>query len=600
MARSPWKLVACLAALVVLVVAVVGLQARREFSARALEVRRLELETALPDLRAALARFALETASMAELDAAIRPFADASGARVTLIRRDGTVVSDSALPPGQVDRFANHADRPEIAAALSDGRGSAVRRSASVGRELLYVAVPTRSGDGVIRLAVPLGEDRSALALDRWLLQALAVGLLAALGLGWVLARSNARAVAHMGQVAIRVAEGDFSQRVRRHAGDDLDPIAGAIDRMAEQLRLQLEEATQEKERLGAVLNGMVEAVIVVDLHGKIVLVNDRAQEFFSISERVVGRPFLEVLRNATLDDLLAEAARRDEPATGEVQIAMPVERVLRVQAVRYPRGASRPLGTVAAFHDVTDIVRLEQVRRDFVANASHELRTPLAAIGGFAETLLSNRNLGEDDQRRYLEVIDRHAERLTHLVADLLELSKVESRAVEPELAEIDVAELAGTLIEDLQGAIAEKDLVASVERRGHPVARADQGAVQQILVNLVDNAIKYTEPGGEIQVRVEEAGGYVSVEVTDDGIGVPADDRERIFERFYRVDKARSRDLGGTGLGLAIVKHLVQGQGGTIQMESEVGRGSTFRFTLPRAEGPSPERTSDGTSPT
>ena len=248
-------------------------------------------------------------------------------------------------------------------------------------------------------------------------------------------------------------------------------------------------------------------------------------------------------------------------------------------------------LGTVAVFHDVTEIMRLEQIRRDFVANASHELRTPLAAISGFAETLLSNRSLSEGDRQRYIEVIDRHADRLTHLVTDLLELSRIESRKVELDVTGVDVAELSERIVEDLHEVTSEKDLIVSVERRGQPVARADAGALEQVLVNLVDNAIKYTEPGGEIVVRVEEDGDRVAVSVIDDGIGIPVEDQERIFERFYRVDKARSRELGGTGLGLAIVKHLVQSQRGTIVVESEPGRGSTFRVTLPREAGPSPQ---------
>ena len=243
-------------------------------------------------------------------------------------------------------------------------------------------------------------------------------------------------------------------------------------------------------------------------------------------------------------------------------------------------------MGTVAVFHDVTELERLEQVRRDFVANASHELRTPLTAIRGFTETLLASRSLGEADRRAYLEVIERHAIRLTHLVADLLELSKIESRSVSLEPSPVDVVSLAERLLQDYHERFREKGLLASVEHRGPVHARADARALEQILVNLIDNAIQYSDEGGHVVIRAEAAEDRVVVQVEDDGIGIPAQDRDRIFERFYRVDKARSRELGGTGLGLSIVKHLVQAQGGEISVESSPGAGSRFRFSLPRAE--------------
>jgi two-component system phosphate regulon sensor histidine kinase PhoR len=258
----------------------------------------------------------------------------------------------------------------------------------------------------------------------------------------------------------------------------------------------------------------------------------------------------------------------------------------VRVQAARFPAPPGRRLGSVAVLHDVSELARLETMRREFVANASHELRTPLAAIRGFAETLLGDSELPEDQRRSYLEVIDRHARRLGTLVDDLLELSRIESGQAPLELQPVDVASVASGLLRDCEARLVERRLEADSEETGPAVAWADPQAVWQILSNLLDNAIKYTEPGGRIRIRIEGDARRVRVRVSDTGAGIPERDLARIFERFYRVDRARSRALGGTGLGLSIVKHLVQSQGGEITVESELGRGSTFTFTLPRAK--------------
>jgi len=266
------------------------------------------------------------------------------------------------------------------------------------------------------------------------------------------------------------------------------------------------------------------------------------------------------------------------------IEVAHPAHRTLRVHAVRFPPGGAPRAGTVAVLHDVTELMQLEKMRRDFVANASHELRTPLAAIHGFAETLLGNPSLDEADRRAYLEVIDRHSKRLAAIVTDLLELSKIESRETRLELAAVDTAKLAETLLRDWGPRIEQKQLNVSLTSDRPGIAWADPQACEQILSNLLDNAIKYTEPGGSIALRIGGDERNVQIAVSDTGVGIPERDLARVFERFYRVDPARSRSQGGTGLGLAIVKHLVQSLGGAIQVESQLGRGSTFSFTLPR----------------
>jgi two-component system phosphate regulon sensor histidine kinase PhoR len=432
---------------------------------------------------------------------------------------------------------------------------------------------------GVPPGGAPLASLRPALAAAAALVLAACVGVALALSAGLL------REVREMRRMASALAAGDLGYRLPLRFGEELGGIAAALQRMAEQLRERAEHATREKEQLQAVLNGMVEGVLVVGPDQRLLLGNQRLREFFGVGGELRGRSALEAIRHAELAELLTSAESSEAPVSRAIEVAHPVHRTLRVHAARLAAGGGARAGVVAVLHDVTELMQLEKMRRDFVANASHELRTPLAAIHGFAETLLGNPSLSEADRRAYLEVIDRHARRLGAIVADLLELSRIESRETHFDLAPIDVAKLAETLLRDWQPRSEEKQLGVSLVCERPGTAWADAQACEQILSNLLDNAIKYTEPGGSITLRVGGDDRCVRVEVADTGMGIPERDLGRIFERFYRVDKARSRSQGGTGLGLSIVKHLVQSLGGEIQVESALGRGSTFAFTLPRA---------------
>jgi two-component system phosphate regulon sensor histidine kinase PhoR len=314
-----------------------------------------------------------------------------------------------------------------------------------------------------------------------------------------------------------------------------------------------------------------------------VILANARLRELFGVWGPVEGRPALEVIRRSDVDAALAEAARSAEPVVCAIQLGGVAPRHLEMHAVRFP-GHGALLGTVAVFHDVTELHRLEGMRREFVANVSHELRTPLTAIRGFAETLRGS-ELPDEQRRQYLDVILRHGDRLTALIDDLLQLSQIEggtrTLAIEP----LDLAPLTRSLLQDLKPRLEASRLRAEVKAAGAPRALADRRALEQVLLNLLDNAIKYTEPGGEIEIALAAAGGSVRIDVSDTGIGIPEADRSRVFERFYRVEKARSRDLGGTGLGLAIVKHLVQAQRGDVFVSQRDGRGTTLSVRLPAA---------------
>jgi two-component system phosphate regulon sensor histidine kinase PhoR len=413
---------------------------------------------------------------------------------------------------------------------------------------------------------------------------AAAIAVAVALLIGVALSASVLRPIREMQRMASAIAAGDLSYRLPLRYGDELGEIAVVLQRMSEQLRERAELATREKEQLQAVLNGMVEGVLVVDPEQRILLGNQQLRDFFGVASELRGRTALEAIRHAELAAVLKAAENADEPVSRAIEVAHPAHRTLRVHAVRLPPAGDARVGTVAVLHDVTELMQLEKMRREFVANASHELRTPLAAIRGFAETLLGSSALSDADRRAYLEVIDRHARRLSTLVGDLLELSKIESRETSFERVAIDIDKLAETLLHDLAPRLAEKQLSASLRSERPGIAWSDAQSCEQILSNLLDNAIKYTEPGGSIALRIGGDDRSVRVDVADTGIGIPQRDLGRIFERFYRVDQARSLSQGGTGLGLAIVKHLVQSLGGEIEVESQLGRGSTFSVSLPR----------------
>ena len=413
---------------------------------------------------------------------------------------------------------------------------------------------------------------------------AAAVGLVLGLLLSVVLTRILVRPLGEIGDFASGLSSGDLDRRLRWRFGGPLGRIAADLDRMADELRRRIDEATAEKEQLQAVLGSMVEGVLVVNAAGRIVLGNPRLREMLGVWGEVAGRAPLEVIRHAGVDDALRAAATTSDVVAREIQLGGGEGRSIRLHAVAFPQSGPR-LGTVAVFHDMTELRRLEAVRRDFVANVSHELKTPLTAIRGFAETLLSV-DLPPEDARKYLGVILRHAERLGNLIDDLLDLSRIESRKLPMKPIEVDVGRTAAAVIGGMELQLRAKSLAVKLVDGDNPPAWADRRAVEQILTNLLDNAAKYSHPGGQIEVQIEPERDHIRIEVRDDGIGIPKEDLPRIFERFYRVEKARSRDLGGTGLGLAIVKHLVQSMGGEIYVESEVGRGSSFAILLPRAD--------------
>jgi two-component system phosphate regulon sensor histidine kinase PhoR len=534
-------------------------------------------------VRVLLGELPLAASATPALDALARRAAPAGHARITLIAPDGVVVADSAVRIENLAELENHASRPEVVEALAGRTGVSARRSASVGVRLLYLAIPRGGdGEGVVRLAVELADVEAAVAdLRRRLALAGALGLMAAVLLAFAISRLAVRPLSEMRDALRGIAGGDLQRRIRPRSDDELGEIALAINGMAQQLGLRFEEVTAEKEQLSAVLAGMVEGVLVLDTDGRVALANPRLREQLSIWGEAEGRKLVEVVRHPEIDAALRQAAESSVPVVQEVEVG---ERTILIHAAAFPERGPR-MGCVGVFHDVSELRHLERVRREFVANASHELKTPLTAIRGFAETLLAG-SVPPEKARDQLDVIVRNAERLENLIADMMELSRIESRRGALQPSEVDVGRLARALLTDLGPRLGARALTAEVKDAEAVPAWADRRAVEQVLSNLLDNAAKYTDAGGSIRVEVGALANAVQVTVSDTGIGIPPEDQAHIFERFYRVDESRSRALGGTGLGLSIVRHLVQSLGGEIRLESQVGVGSSFRFTLPRAD--------------
>ncbi|MBU5613408.1 sensor histidine kinase [Geomonas azotofigens] len=505
-------------------------------------------------------------------------------ARVSVIARNGEVVADSEVAPAQLGRLENHGDRPEVRQALRSGTGSAIRYSATLHTDMMYVASSFGAG-GVIRLALPLsGLEQAKVQLQRTLAAALAVAVAASLLLSYILSNVNSRNLRTLSAGAARIGHGEYGTRIAVRSSDEMGELAQVMNDMAARIEQQLERISTEKNRLDAILGGMGEGVMVTDAAAVVTLVNPAFRDMFGATDQVIGKQLLEITRHPDLHTFCRQvlAGRHEE----HQELTLPDGRAALVHWVPLLEG-EKLRGVVAVFHDISAMKRADRIRRDFVANVSHELRTPVTVIKGYAETLLSG-DLADDPARRdrFLAIIQNHAERLSSLVRDLLALSELESGelAMQPQSVLIEDAVRQAFLLV-AQRAEAKGIAMEWVGNGGAASVMADRGRLDQVLINLLDNAIKYSGTGSTIRVDAAGEGDMVRVSVRDQGIGIPGKDLGRLFERFYRVDEARSRERGGTGLGLSIVKHIVQAHGGGVFVESTPGQGSVFSFTLPRA---------------
>ncbi|MDD2582163.1 MAG: ATP-binding protein [Desulfuromonadaceae bacterium] len=511
----------------------------------------------------------------------------ATRARVTLIAPDGTVVGDSEVGQAGLAQMENHLQRPEVQEALAHGKGTSLRYSETIRISMLYSAMTYGSGagGGIIRLALPLEYLTSARnTLHGVVGGATAATILVALLFSYLFSNLTSRPLRDMADAAARIGHGANKVRIPVASKDEIGILAGVLNDMSERIEVQVQRLSADKQRLDTILYSMGEGVMVAAPDGTIRLVNPAFRRLFSISGEVEGKRLVEISRHP---DLLEAFNDLDRPDVNELvrEISIPPNDCtlfthwvpLVVDGIRQ--------GVVAVFHDISDLKKAENMRRDFVANVSHELRTPVTIIKGYAETLLDGvLDADPAKAKQFVGIIHNHSERLTDLINDILALSSLESKEALLELAPVDISGTMARACMLFQESAAQKNITIINEAKGGVLPRvmADQGRIEQVVVNLLENAIKYTLDGGSVRLFTEDCGEFVRVSVADTGIGIPYKDLPRIFERFYRVDEARTRDQGGTGLGLAIVKHIVQLHGGEVSVSSETGKGSIFSFTL------------------
>jgi two-component system phosphate regulon sensor histidine kinase PhoR len=528
-----------------------------------------------------------ENASLSENDKLANQIGRSLSLRVTLIRPDGVVIGDSHVKPDELERLENHANRPEVLAAMKQGQGESIRHSTTVGADLLYMAHVLRLPGRpplVVRLAMPLSEVDHTLAHTRRLIWgAILLGIVLSFGVAYLVARSISKPVKELTKTAASIAGGDLSRRLTRYPSHEVGELGRAFDSMADSLQEQIEAVTRARDRLEAVLKGMVEGVLLIDQNNQVILANRALKEMLGLSADPSGQAASDVIRNADLLALINQARQGKPLVFGQMRTLGPPKRYLEVSVVNLDK-SELGAGRVVVLHDITELKRTEEVRRDFVANVSHELRTPLAAIRGSVETLLDGALDSPEDARRFAEMISRQVVRLQRIVQDLLDLAALESGSLESQLEDVP----AGPFCETLVGMVEDMAQVQGVKLscqlpEENLVFRADRRRLEQAVLNLLDNAVKYTDAGGSVTLSVKKELGQVSITVSDTGLGIAAEHLPRLFERFYRVDKNRSREMGGTGLGLSIVKHLAQSQGGQVEVQSQPGKGSNFRLILP-----------------
>ena len=510
-----------------------------------------------------------------------------SNTRYTVILPSGVVVGDTWETPANMD---NHAARPEVAGALARGAESSRRFSTTLQRNVLYVASSVHDQGrpvAVVRAAIPL--SRMEEELDRLRSRFVGIGaLIAGLALAVTLALSQryGRKVRELQEAAARLAEGDLSQRLPAPDSEELAGLAESFNRMAAQIESRMQEVVRQRNQLEGVLSSMQEGVIAVDPEERVLSLNPAAARWFDLPlERARGRSLQEVVRNLAIQKFVARSLATGVPAEEDMAVFQNGERILNVRSTPLQGAGSETFGSLIVFNDVTQLRRLEDMRRDFVANVSHELKTPLTAIKGFVETLHQGQAEPEE-ARRFLGIVARHVDRLNVIIEDLLMLSRIEDKTERAEIRRetVRLNDVFANAVQICRPAADAKGIRIRVAGDQSLTASVDPVLMEQAVVNLLDNAVKYSNPEREVEVSGNATEREIRVSVRDRGVGIEKRHLPRIFERFYRVDKARSRAVGGTGLGLAIVKHIAQAHGGHVSVESTIGEGSRFTIHLPR----------------
>ncbi|MCB1691924.1 MAG: HAMP domain-containing protein [Pseudomonadales bacterium] len=506
--------------------------------------------------------------------------------RITLIDADGVVLADNREEPSLMD---NHSQRPEVLQALADGIGSSERFSHTIQQNMLYVALRVDHEGrhvGFVRVAVPLRiVERQLAALRNQIFVSGSVIAFLFLVVGFFLARQFTIPITRMTEVASRIAQGNYDLRLPEQRGDELGRLAHAMNELARGTEERIEALTDSRNQLSAVLSGLTEGVIAVDLDQRILHINDSAREMLKLDGRsVINSPLWDVVSVQDIPQAVETCLSELITVNSTIKVD---RKTLDVSAVVLrDQDWTSAAGAIIVLQDITEMLRLEQVRSDFVANASHELKTPISAIRGFVETILDDPNMPDEVRQRFIDRIRSQATRLDNIVQDLIHLSRFDTHARKMSVSRIELS----FLLRQVYEAKSEDALDVGVSFKLDLVDRdveveGEQEALDQMVTNLVDNAIKYTQADGNVILRLRTLGRMAVIEVEDSGIGIPEEEQQRIFERFYRVDRARSREQGGTGLGLAIVKHVAQSHKGSVMVTSQVNKGSVFTVRLPLA---------------
>ncbi len=518
--------------------------------------------------------YRIESSEGRDLQRLVNQEASAADTRATVIDRQGKVLADSQADSGIME---NHATRPEFISALNGQVGMSTRWSHTIGVPFLYVAAPIPNG--AVRMAYPLSSVQEATAAVRKrLLLASLLALLVAMVLAAIIAQLVSRRLKRIVAFAERIAAGDLTARVATSATDEIAITARVLDHTARELEESFAAVETSRKQLESLLNSMQEAVIAVGHDGKVLWVNGRMQRMVAAVR--VGSHVVETVRDPSFLAAIEQAIDRKEIAVTRATSLLP-GRIFQVTAAPLP-----PAGAVAVLHDLTEIERVEKTRRDFIANVSHELRTPLTSVQGYAEALLDSKAADDLGTREFLEVILKNAGRMSRLTEDLLVLARVESGEERFKMRNVSASELLHEAAATFEPEAREAGMEIVVQGAPSESVLVDPDAVHQVLTNLVRNAMNYGKEGGRIEMGAQRTDGSIEFYVRDFGRGIASEHLPRLFERFYRVDKARSRESGGTGLGLAIVKHIVLAHGGRVRAESQLGHGATFYFTLPLAE--------------
>jgi len=522
------------------------------------------------------------------LDKLIQDSGSLVKSRITVIDLKGKVLADSERNPQETAKLENHFNRPEVYQALNNGLGQEIRYSTTLQIEMLYIALPIKQNNqniGVLRLALPLASvQKDLFAVRKTIIVSLFFTLGLAFLLGSVLAKTIVNPINRIIHVSSRFAQGDFTRRIFHSSSDEIGQLALTLNKMAQEIEEKIREIATKSQHLEVIFNSMVEGVIVTDSNEKIISINHAIEGLFNVTiAGTQGRFLLEGIRNSDISGLINSVLKNAKFISKEVTLVLAERKIVQVNVSPVFEN-DKVTGAVAVIHDMTQVKHLETMRRDFVANVSHELKTPLTSIKGFVETLLEGALEDKDNSINFLKIVNNHVDRLNALIDDLLELSYLESETMVLNKNKVKLSGLVEEVLLGFKSQIKKKGIEIKSDLPVDLAVLVDPGKIEQVFTNLIHNAVKYNNENGFVRIYAEQFMDKIKITIEDSGSGIPAKDIPRIFERFYRVDKARSRELGGTGLGLSIVKHIIELHSGNVGVESTEGLGSKFWFTLPK----------------